>query len=400
MIQTFRKLYKSEAARGQSAVFGSQLVLNLSLFLVLLGASVRLDTGEFARLSLALGWIGVIGGVFNFGLDQAALKLAIERRDGAFITVNFYMKAALFIVTMAGALLGAALGYVTPAIIVASAAGAAFWTSTRVVEQYRRRFARLAALNFALAASRVVIGGLSILSQSWVWISLGVHLIAQAPIHVFTLTRSIRELGPPAGRSHLRPMLKVAPIMFASGALFTALPVITQQAMFSRGELAAASAFGVVQLFVAPLTIMIGTVRIYLLPMALEESRRGSFLGKRELAVLLSFGAALAAGVAILSSLILPAVYGARLPLAPVFAGLYLSAYVAIAVVGILNLRSQRGNLILADLGANGVRFAATWALCTWLTDPLQLVAGVSLVLVIGELGLFVSLVRLDRPKT
>lgn len=374
-------------------MFVSQVLLNLIFFALLVCASLMLDTAQFAKLSLSLSWVNVLSIVFSFGLDQAALKLGFERREPGFIAVNVLVKGLLFGITASAMLLASVVFHVDLDIAVAAvaAAGVAFWSATRSVEQFRKRFHRLASLNCILTATRAVFGGLALFSHQPAFILAAVHLAAQLPIHLFTLTKTLNELKGDMRMCLLVPMLKVAPIIFVSGLLFNSLGVTVQQSLYHRGDLAGASAFGVVQLFIAPISILLATLRMYFLPRLLDPDNSSNFK-KSELMPLLLLWILLGIGAACVIGVIIPLVYSTRLPLAEPFAMSYLSTYVIVAGLGVLNLKSQRGNLIVADLVTNALRFTATWILCVLVQDARTLVSVAALVMLAGELSLHLFL--------
>ena len=195
MLAMIQKIYSSHEAREQAGVFVSHFLLNLSFFLVMFIASKSLDAAEFANLSIANSWIMSLAAVFSFGMDQSALKLSIEHRTDAFIALNLLVKATVFVLVFSTFLIGMAFdGPSGNLLIAAAAAGVALWSSTRTVEQYERRFTRLAWLNVAFGAARLGLGGVAIASQSWVLIVLALHVIAQLPVHVTTMMTAVPEL--------------------------------------------------------------------------------------------------------------------------------------------------------------------------------------------------------------
>ena len=275
MLDALRRASASQEARGTTAVFLSQIVLNLSLFIVVFLASVAFNAAEFARLSLALAWVSVVANLLSFGFDQAAMKLGLERGSNGFIALNLYLKGAILIASLTLSLVAWAAAFQpSQAVVLLAASGTAFWTSTRVVEQYRREFARLAALNLALAASRMVVGGLALLTQSWAMIVVALHLLAQLPVHMFAFARLARALRGQATLRHLPPMIRTAPVMFLSSALFNAVPVVMQQTMYGRSQIEATAMFGIVLLFSAPVVLMVATLRMHLLPHVLGAGSR------------------------------------------------------------------------------------------------------------------------------
>ena len=389
IVRQIRELLGTNQALGAAGLFSSQIMLNLSFFVILLVASITLDSEEFAKLSLGMGWVNVLANVFSFGIDQAALKLGFERKNSGFVATNVYLKGALLCGVFSAILIGTSTLVIRTdiAVVCAAAAGVAFWTSARTIELFQKNFGRLAVLNLVLASSRILAGGLAIFSHSSTVVLIAIHLVAQLPIHLFTLMHTLRALCTQAQPRLLLPMFKVAPIMFASSVLFTALPVLTQQTMFNNGDTAAASAFGAVLIFVAPLYVVSSTLRAYLLPKILDPAAKPS-LGKAYFLPLLMLWAVLGLGTAFVVSFIIPFVYGSRLPLVQPFAAVYLSAFILIGVLGLMNLSSQRGSLIIVDLAVNIARFVAVWLACLLIKDPSKLVNFTAFTLLAGELTL------------
>lgn len=382
----------SRDLRGQIAALGSNLVLNLSLFLIMMLASMKLAPEEFTKLSLATSSMTMLATGLDFGLNQSCLKLAIEHQRFSFIALNFVAKAISFAIVSLALLIATMLAPAREFVVLAAAAGTAFWAATRVVEQYGRRFERLAALNLALAGTRVTFGAVAIASHSWILIVLAVHVFAQLPIHVASLLGTVRRLFGSVEWRDLRDLSRISPLMFGSATLFSSLPLITQTLIYRTSDVLASSAFGVVLIFMAPLSLVIVTLRVYILPQTLTVSLRhvdvfGWGRGSMHL---------LAGGLAgVLTLGLVPAsvainwFYGARFPDADRFFLVYFGAYSLASVIGLYNIRSQRGGLVRLDFYANLVRAGAT-ALLALLPplNPLAIVAWSAMILVLGELGL------------
>ncbi len=380
--------------RDQLAAFSSQFILNLSLLAIVLVASFLLEPPEFVRLSLANSYIMLFARVFDFGLNSASLKLSIENNQPRFVDVNVAVKTGLFLISVVILLLTATpAGPVREVVIVTGAAGVAFWSATRVVEQYQRRFLRLSALNLALAASRIVLGGLALLSKSWVTIALAIYVAAQLPVHATSLMRLFGQwtaLKSSLKWSEIRMLSRMAPPMFLSGALFNSLPVISQTAIYLCGDIAATGAFGIVLLFLGPLALVIGTLRIYVLPQILLSSL-GSVdvfgLGRGSIHILVGAVAGLFLLGVVPMSFVLEWAYESRFPQIAPFLLIYFSAHCLTATVGIYNIRAYRGDLVWLQLAISGLQVALTAPLLMLpQVGALAIVIWSSLVLLGGEL--------------
>ncbi|WP_150117447.1 hypothetical protein [Microvirga vignae] len=399
-----RKIYGSSEAREQAGVFTSQILLNLSFFIVIVFASLRLDPGTFARLSLTNSWINVLATLFAFGLDQSALKLSFERRDSSYIAINIFAKAALFMTAFLSFLIGTALfGPNVNLMIVAAAAGVAFWSATRVVEQYERRFTRLTWMNSVLAITRVGAGSIAVLFNSWILIILAVHVVAQLPIHFATLTTAMRNLWPMLKVSSVRPLLVVSPLMFTSAALYSALPVITQSLLHYRGEDLATSAFGVALIFMAPIDILIATIRNYVLPQVLyrDLNEVNVFgLGNGSFNTVVTLFAVLFIAVTLPVAGIIHWIYGQRLAMAGPFFLIYFGGLIITASIGLYNIRAQRHNLLRIALMVNLGRVGATTLPFLFpAASPLAIVTWSAVVQVVGEVILWVALTWAERNR-
>ncbi len=402
MLTLIQKIYSSHEAREQAGVFSSHLLLNGSFFVVVLLASKRLDAIEFADLSLANSWIMVLATVFSFGLDQSALKLSFERNNSSYIAVNLVAKALLFIVAFSVFLFWTALyGRNTNLVVVAAAAGVALWSSTRVVEQYERRFTRLAWLNVSFAVARVSLGSMAVATHDWVLIALSLHVIAQLPVHLMTLATAMRDLHPKEMLRSLRPMLAVSPLMFASISLYSALALITMNMLHGRGDALATASFGVALIFIAPLDLFINTIRIYVLPqvLSLDHKEIDVFgLGAGSFNVMVIAFAAVFFGAMLPTAAIIHWIYGTQFPMASAFFLIYFGAVVATSSIGFYNIRVQRQKLLRLAVAVNVCRVAATALMILFpLVTPLAIVVWSGVVLVGGEIGLWFAINWAER---
>lgn len=404
MLNIIRKVQTSSEAREQAGVFTSQFLLNLSFFAVMFVASKTLAPNEFAKLSLANSYIGLLSIVFIFGLDQTALKLSYERGNDVYIELNLITKTCLILLSslllVMGAIVSGASGNLS---IIAAAAGGAFWSATRVVEQYERRFRRLSFLNVIFSATRAVFGIAAVAGGNWELIVLSLYVIAQAPMQVGTLTKVFRRMRRPIEWSALRPMLAVSPLMFASGALYNALPTITMSILFNRGDALATSAFGVALIFTAPMNILLSTIRIYVLPQILSRELKevdlfglgpGSFNN-----VVLAF-AAICLLATLPTAIVIQWFYGTQMPQAGLFFLIYFGALVITASVGLHNIRDQRRNLVRVAVAVNACRALGTGAIMLVPgLGPLAIVTWSAAILVGGEVVLWAALGWAERYK-
>jgi hypothetical protein len=405
MLTLIQKIYSSHEAREQAGVFSSHLLLNASFFVVVLFASKQLDASAFADLSLANSWIMVLATLFSFGLDQSALKLSIERKDSGYIAVNLVAKAILFIVAFSVFFVWTALyGRDTNMVVVAAAAGVALWSSTRVVEQYERRFTKLAWLNVSFAVARVCLGVMAVATHDWVLIVLALHVVAQLPVHLMTLTRAMRELHPKRMLRSLRPMLAVSPLMFASISLYSALALITMNMLHGRGDALATASFGVALIFIAPLDLFINTIRIYVLPqvLSLDHKEIDVFgLGAGSFNVMVIVFAAVFFGAMLPTAAVIQWIYGTQFPMAAAFFLIYFGAVVATSSIGFYNIRVQRQNLLRLAVIANVFRVAATGSMVLFPSvHPVSIVVWSGVVLIAGEIALWFAINWAERVNS
>ncbi len=404
-IGDIQGLLRNQDVREQAAAFGSQLVLNLSFFGIMLAASLLLEVTEFARLSLVNGYIMMLAMVLDLGLNQTCLKLSIERNEPRFVDFNLTVKVALFggAIVVLGLLAALGIGLVE-GVVLASAASVALWTSARVLEQYHRRFWRYAALNLALAASRVLFAGLALISGRWIVVAIMLHIAAQLPVHIVTLKQMLAARhtwlvwSPPGEKGILR---RLAPGVFLNGVLYTSLPVISQTAIFLKDDAIHAAAFGIVLLFLGPLSLVVNTLRIYIMPQVLSAnlaSVNAFGLGRGSMHILAgAFG-----GLFLLSiipiSFVLVWVFGARYPQIGTFFAIYFGAHCITDAVGLYNMRALRENLIWVSLAVAALRVAFTAPILLLpQVSALTIVAWSAAVLVIGELLLAWLLTRFGR---
>jgi hypothetical protein len=399
MIQ---KIYSSHEAREQAGVFVSHFLLNLSFFLVMFIASKSLDAAEFANLSLANSWIMSLAAFFSFGMDQSALKLSIEHKTDAFIALNLLVKATVFVFVFSAFMIGMAFyGPSRNLLIAAAAAGVALWSATRTVEQYERRFTRLAWLNVAFAAARLGLGGVAIASRSWILIVLALHVIAQLPVHVTTMLTEVRELRSRLTLSSLGPMLLISPVMFLTISLYGSLSLITQSVFHSRGDILSTSAFGVALLFISAVDLVIGTFRTYVLPQILlrDMSEVDVFgLGAGSFNIIVLAFAAVFLVMTIPTAAVIQWIYGVQFPLAGWFFFIYSGGVIITISISLLNLRVQRQNLLRLAVLVNLGRAAAT-SLLFLVPDlhPIGVVMWSAAVLIMGEIVLWITINYVER---
>jgi hypothetical protein len=402
MLTLIQKIYSSHEAREQAGVFSSHMLLNASFFVVVLLASKRLDAAQFADLSLANSWIMVLATLFSFGLDQSALKLSIERKDGSYIAVNLVAKAILFIVAFVAFFAWTAIyGRSTNMVVVAAAAGVSLWSSTRVVEQYERRFAKLAWLNVSFAVARVGLGTMAVATHDWVLIALSLHVIAQLPVHLMTLATALRDIQPRKMLRCLRPMLAVSPLMFASISLYSALALITMNMLHGRGDDLATASFGVALIFIAPLDLFINTIRIYVLPqvLSLDHKEIDIFgLGAGSFNVMVLAFAAIFFGAMLPTAAVIQWIYGTQFPMAAGFFLIYFGAVVATSSIGFYNIRVQRQNLLRLAVAVNVLRVGATALMLLFPSvSPVGIVMWSGIVLIAGEIALWFAINWAER---
>ena len=406
-LAALRQLQRHPDLREQIAAFGSHFFLNLSLFAIVIVASLILEPTEFAHLSLANNYIMVGAMLMDFGLNTAALKLAIEgdRRD--FLDINLALKAGFFIVfTSIFAVSALFVGPVRELSILSCAAGLAFWYATRCIEQYRRLFWGYAALNLKLTASRIIVGGLSLATKSWMIIALGVHVVALVPICAPTIMKLLRRpdiLRTSFQRSTVMILMRLAPAYFLAAALYSAIPVIAQTAIYLGNDIEATGAFGIVVLLVGPISLLTNTLRIYLQPQIIFKSLYNVEvfgLGRGSLHVVVgAYLGFLLLGV-VPASFIVDWFYQGSLPQAGMFLLIYGSACCVVDGLGFYNMRSLRGGLIWVALAVNVVRAAlAALPLLRPEIGAYAIVVWSAAVLVAGELILFLLLNIVDRAN-
>ena len=199
-------------------------------------------------------------------------------------------------------------------------------------------------------------------------------------------------------------ILKISPVMFASGLLYSSLPVLTQSLVYARNDAAAASAMGIVVMFLAPLGLAATTLRLYILPEVLDKPLRDVRVfgvGKQHLVwVVGAFMAVLVLGTGF-ASVCIHFIYDEKFPQATLFFLIYFGATAIVLPIGLLNVRAQRGSLVRIEALVNAARFVATAALALFSgLSPAAVVAISAAILVIGELGLAALLTLAEARET
>lgn len=406
-LAALRQLQRHPGLREQIAALGSHFLLNLSLFAIVIVSSFILEPAEFAHLSLANNYIVIGAMLMDFGLNTAALKLAIEgdRRD--FLDINLALKAGFFVVfTFLFAVFALFVGPVREFAILSCAAGLTFWYATRCIEQYRRLFWRYAALNLKLAASRIIVGGLSLATKDWMIVALAVHVVALVPICAATIIKLLRRpdiVRTSFQRSTVMVLMRLAPAYFLAAALYSAIPILAQTAIYLGSNIEATGAFGIVVLLVGPISLLTNTLRIYLQPQIILKSLYNVDvfgLGQGSLHVVVGvYLTFLLLGV-VPASFVIDWFYQERLPQAGMFLLIYGSACCVVDALGFYNMRYLRGGLIWVALVVNVVRAAlAALPLLRPEIGAYVIVVWSAGVLVAGEFMLFLLLNIVDRTS-
>ncbi|MFV0298405.1 MAG: hypothetical protein ACK5JT_20075 [Hyphomicrobiaceae bacterium] len=397
-------VWRNRELREQCLVFASQFTLNLSLVVILLVASLVLVPAEFARLSLVNGYIMIGAMLLDVGLNGASLKLSVETGQRAFVLLNQAVKAAVFVVSLLLLVVAGALGHGSAeVIVVACAAGLAFWYATRTVEQFDRLFVRYAKINLALGASRLLVGGTLIASRSWWMIAAGVHVVALLPICAKTLVvlmRDRREVWRACHGGGARVLLRLAPAFFFCAAFYSAIPVITQTAIAQTGDAMATGAFGIVLLVVGPVTLLTSTLRIYLQPQIIATSIQdvdvfGLGAGSLHLMVVV-YASMLLLGI-VPASMLVEWAYHLRYPGVGTMVLIYGGATCIVEAIGFYNVRVMRRDFVRVGLWVNVLRAGACALPFLYHLSPLHIATWSAVVLVVGELALLWLLTAVDN---
>lgn len=391
-------------AGDQSFVFGSQIVLNASFFLIMLIASMRFEPSEFLRLTFANSLIPLIAAALDFGLSQSCLALSFEHKKQDYVALNLAIKAAIVAVAISS--LGVSLFFFGPIpelILVVAAASMSFWTATRVVEQYARRFRRYAMLNIALAVTRITLGLVAITYDNWVTLIIAVYILAQVPIQLVTLRNRSHLHLKSIDFQALRAVGRMAPITFFSLSLYSLLPLLTLWILKTKDDTLSAAAFGVVLIFLAPVDLLYGTLKVYIFPKIIEADFKSIDLfglGVKSMYLLMGGVGTILALSIIPGSLIIDFMYEARFPEADLFFVTYFSCHALACVIGLYTLHSQRPGLIYLSLITNLFRAGAT-ALLFLIPDmgAYEIVLWSGIIIVLGELILVALLRKTARQK-
>ena len=376
----------------QVGVFLSTLAINFAVFAILFLASLKLPAPEFAKLSLAAGLVPVVASILDLGTTQSCLKLSFECDDVRFLGFNLAVKTVFLALTLPAA--GAAywLGVEVNRIAIGAAgAGMAFWGAMRILEHRKREFRRLAWLNLSVALSRLAFGAAALVTQSLALILIALYVVAQLPAHLVSVRRA-KDVLSTVRWSDAPMIMKISPVMFASGLLYGSLPVLTQSLVYARNDAAAASAMGVVAMFLAPLGLIATTLRAYILPEVLDKPLRSIRVFGVEKSGLVwvvgVFVLALVLGTAF-GAVCIHFIYDQRFPQATTFFLIYFGATAIALPIGLLNVRAQRGSLVRIEALVNAARFGATAALALFAEmSPVTVVAVSAAILVIGEIAL------------
>lgn len=387
--------------RDTAFVLLSNLAVNLTTFFVLSLAPRFLATDGFANLSLMIAacFFGTV--LLDLGLNVSAVKKYSERRDQGFLSALLVVKGGLVTASLlAIPLLFEGGMAATAGAVVLSTAALTWWAGTRAVEQARQDFSRFARQNLLFAALRAVLGGSALLTHDWLVVALAVFVAPSLLVAAFDLRRLRRLLVLP-GRDVWREIAGYSRFTYLSSLFYNAALYVPQLFISARLGPIDVGTFGLILLFLGPLSLVNTSLRTFVLPKiaASEVTQAGLIADRRvRIATLIVAGAALA-GIA-LASVGLDLIYGSRFPeLARLFA-IYVGIYVAVSVLGPLNMEVHRLGAAGLEASVNGVRLLAAVVLLHALGTTLDRIVLISaLVMLAGEIALFLLSRRLAAAR-
>jgi len=391
-------------AGDQTLALVSQIILNGSFFLVVLLASIKLEPSEFLKVAFANSLIPLIATGLDFGLNQSCLALSFEHKKQDYVALNLMIKAA--IVALALAILGLAFALSEPSselILIVAGASMSFWTATRVIDQYERRFRQYALFNIALAGARVAFGLVALTFNRWIVLIFALHVLSQVPIQILSVTKNRHLRLNSIDWGSLYSILRMAPITFISAGLFSSLPLITLWLLNTKTDTHAAAAFGVVLMFLAPVDLVFLTLKVYVFPKIIEtEFKKVDIfgLGQNSMYLIMIGLAAILAISIIPAGFIVDQLYDKKFPEAGSFFRIYFSCHALGCVIGLYNLQSQRPGFVRLLLIANMFRAGATALIVTISgISSYQIVLWSGIIIVLGEFVLAALLMRAPNPE-
>jgi len=380
-------------------VFGSNLAVNLSSFVVLALAGRTMPVDEFAKLNLivAAGQLG--SSALDFGGNVGVVKKYSENRESRFLSALIWLKSSISGFCLALILIGY-LANVEPYWLVAIACAASIdlWSGARALDQAQLDFSGFSQANvlFAILRLPLAIIGLALASASA--IAAALYIVPFLAVAIYRWRDAAAKTGEFDPRT-LAEVFRYALPAYISATLYTVAIYYPQYVISQRLDASAIATFGVLLIFRGPLVLLSNSVRTHLLPLVASNAiRRSDILGNLKVIACWAGGLAAALVALAVGAVLIEQFYGARYPGIGLPFGIFLGLNILSLFIGPFNLEVHRLGRIEVEAIVNAARlFVLAVMLGLFGNDLLSIVIISGLVILAGECVLFLTIGELSR---
>jgi len=387
--------------RDALRVFGSNLAVNLSSFLVLAIAGRVMQVEQFATLSLIVAMSQLGSSALDLGINVGTVKKYSEKKEQRFLSTLIWLKLAVYAVCVAFVFLGYMGG--VPAywlVVIACAASIDLWSGARALDQARTDFGSFAQANILFAILRIPLSVIGIITGNAVLVAAGLYIgpLLAIALYKWRATASHTErLDVDTGSEVLRYALPV----YVSSTMYTFAIYCPQFFISHRLDAVAVATFGVLLTFLGPLVLLNASVRVYLLPLVAGSAiRRSDILSNRRVVAMVwgLLGVAFV-GLAI-SAVLIEKIYGQKYPGIALPFAIFIGLNFLCLLIGEFNIEVHRLGRIKIEAVVNFARLAVLVTVL-WLfgSDLLSIVILSGLTMVVGEIVLFLVIGELLRRE-
>jgi O-antigen/teichoic acid export membrane protein len=387
---------RRQHVREFTLLFVANTLVNLSTFAVFALSPRFLSIESFAALSLASSSCQILNAVLDLGLNTTALTKFSDRQDQRFLNTLISIKGGMFaaalLLTPVALLAGPMELY---AFVLISGAAVNFWTAMRTVDQAQQNFRAYVAANMAFAMVRLLVGCAALLTGVWQSVMAGIFIAPVLCLVVIEFRRLKSRLTFPV-MATVREMFAYSKLVAVSGLCFLLLPYLPQYVIFARLSALEVSTYGIVLVYIGPLSLLIFSLRSYLLPKVCADDKLME--GTAVLSWVILGGMAVALGLCGLS-LVLGYLYAYRYPELPASFAVFSLCYVLTAFAGFFNMRLYPRGLVAYELAINAARLGiSALLLFLWGHTLLEIVLLSSATMAAGELCLLFAVRRAVVP--
>lgn len=377
------------------------LVIQMTTFVVLASAPLILSGKDFAQLSLIVATTMLSSAVFDLGLNLTATKFfGDSAEDGVFRDA---FRIRLLCLPVAIGLWGLSLiGMLPAAVGLGSVCGASLniWNGIRSTDQARQDYLSFSRASLAFALLRLFAGmaALFVLGTP-IAIAIGLYIL---PVAASVASKSwVYVRG--AFRHPMRApgeMLGYAFYVYINALAFIGLPYIPQFLVNARFDAVAVGTYGLIMTFIAPVSLLIYSLRAVLLPKMLGRGNGvEQFIWSAKGFSTVVATALMVAAFGLIIASLLDLVYGARFPEIRGGFAVFFAGFSITTVIGVYSLSVHTLGVPKLAMWAALIKVAVMFALLNLHGTSLQEVIFItSAVMVAGEI-LMVALLYRARER-